>query len=197
MADRVSEALRRLRARFGEAEAQVDATQARARRASARRLREILAGPPEARVAGLRDPALTSADRAELERVLAEALPRRRPRVRATLTGTIGRLLRHARYRRRSLISLLIVAAPVLGLAGLIWARTLQDAVPVRLNAPYFIRWTLPGGQTVRTDESEDAKFVWLRRDGKSYLRRWFDAHGYGEAEVPDWFTRGALTTRP
>lgn len=198
MADRVSEALRGLRARFGEAEAHVDATQVRARQVSAHRLREILAGNPAARVAGLRDPALTSSDRAELERALAEALPRRRTRMRRSFVGAGRRVLRHLRYRRRGLVVLALLIAPTLGLAWSAWVHTLRDAVPVRLSAPYAITWTLAGGQTLRMDEAKDAEFVWFRRADRSYLRRWFDGRGYGEVEVKDAsFTRDALTLRP
>lgn len=194
MVDRVNEALRRLRARFGEAEAHVDATQARARKESARRLRVLLAGPPAARVAGLHDAALTPADRAELERALAEALPRRHVRVRRSLSGTGRRFLRHARYRRRGLIVLVLLVAPVLGSAWTMSSHTLVDAVPVRLTAPYTITWTLTGGQTLRVEEPMEAKFVWFVRDGKSYLRRWFDGRGYGEVAVTNAFTQTALT---
>ncbi|UIY43505.1 hypothetical protein [Methylobacterium radiotolerans] len=192
----MSEALRRLRARFSEAEAHVDASQGRARIASARRLREILASPPAAQVEALRDPTLTPADRAELERAVAEALPRRRTRARRSLTGAGHRLLRHVRYRRRGLIGLALLAAPALGLAWTISAHTLSNAVPVRLTTPYIITWTLPGGQTLRRNEAKEAAFVWFRRDGRSYLRRWFDGRGYGEVEVSDAFTRDALTLR-
>jgi hypothetical protein len=194
--DRVSEALRRLRARFGEAEAHVDATQARARKASARRLRDLLAAPPAAWVAGLHEAALTPADRAELERAVAEALPRRHVRVRRSLTGAARRLLRHARYRRRGLIALVLLVAPTLGLAWSMSTHTLADAVPVRLTAPYAITWTLAGGQTLRVEEPKDAEFVWFLRDGKSYLRRWFDGRGYGEVAVTNDFTRTAITVR-
>lgn len=196
MADRVSDALRRLRERFGEAEAHVDATQARARKASARRLRTILAGDPTSWVAGLHDAALTPADRAELERILAEALPRGRMRVRPWLAGAGRRLLREARYRRRGLIGLISATAPALIIAGAMSAHTLKNAVPVRLTSPFAITWILRGGLTVRTSEIKDAEFVLSRRDGKSYLRRWFDGRGYGEVEVPDDFTQTALTLR-
>ncbi|MBX9934749.1 MAG: hypothetical protein K2Y56_25100 [Methylobacterium sp.] len=197
MADRVSEALRRLRARFGEAEAHVDATQARARKASARRLRELLAGPPAARVAGLNDASLTPADRAELESAVAQALPRRHVRVRRSLTGAGRRLMRHVRYRRRGLITLVLLVTPALGLARTMSAHTLADAAPVRLTTPYAITWTLAGGQRLRMDEPKEAEFVWFQRDGKSYLRRWFDGRGYGEVMVSNDFTRTAITLRP
>ncbi|KAB1070580.1 hypothetical protein [Methylobacterium planeticum] len=196
MADRVSEALRQLRARFGQAEAHVDATQARARKASARRLRELLAGPPAARVAGLHDAALTPADRAELESAVAGALPRRHVRMRRSLTGAGRRLMRHVRYRRRGLIALVLLVTSALSLARTISTHTLGDAVPVRLTAPYTITWTLAGGQVLQMDEAKEAKFVWFQRDGKSYLRRWFDGRGYGEVMVTNAFTRTAITLR-
>ncbi|MGU3422324.1 hypothetical protein [Methylobacterium sp. D54C] len=193
----MSDALRRLRERFGEAEAQVDATQARAREASARRLREILASPAAARVAGLRDAVLTPADRAELERAVAEALPRRRLRARNRLGGAVRRMLRHARYRRRGLIGLVLLLGPALGLAWSARRNTLQDAVPVRLTGDYSMTWTLAGGQVLRRDEFKGTDLVWFRRDGKSYLRRWFDAAGYGEIQITDEDTRKAITERP
>ncbi len=197
MVDRVSEALQRLRARFGEAEAHVDATQARARKASARRLRELLAGPPAARVAGLNDAALTPADRAELENAVAQALPRRHVRVRRSITGAGRRLMHHVRYRRRGLIALAMLVIPAFSLARMMSIHTLADAVPVRLTTPYIITWTLVGGQTLRVEEPKDADFVWFLRDGKSYLRRWFDGRGYGEVAVTNDFTRTAITLRP
>lgn len=197
MADRVSEALARLRARFSAAEAHVDATRGRARRASAKRLREILAQPAKRWPAGLRDKALTPADRAELENAVANALPRRGPRRWISLAGTRRRLLHHVRYRRRGLVMLALLAAPAVSVAWSSWRHTLPDAVPVRLTTPFIIPWRLPGGQTLRIEEATGAEFVWFTRADRSHLRRWFDGRGYAEVEVSNAFTREALAVRP
>lgn len=196
MANRVSSALARLRARFGEAEAQVDATRGRARRASAQRLREILARPPKRWPAGLEDKTLTPADRAELENEIAKVLPRQGTRRRISSSGVGRRWLRHARYRRRGLVALALIIIPIFGLAWLAWRHTLPHAVPVRLMAPYVITWTLPGGQILRREETAQTEFVWFTRAGRNYLRRWFDGRGYGEVEIPDAFTKQALVLR-
>lgn len=92
---------------------------------------------------------------------------------------------------------LVLMIGPALGLAWLAWARTLSDAAPVRLSAPYGITWTLSGGGTLYTREAKEAELVWFRRANRSYLRRWFDGRGYGEVEVTDAFTQNAITLRP
>ncbi len=148
-------------------------------------------------MSGLRDAILTPADRAELERSVAEALPRRRTRARIGLGRATRRLLRHARYPPpRPALGLVLFLAPALGLAWSAWRNTLHDAVPVRLIDDYSITWTLAGGQLLRRDEFKGTDLVWFRRDGKSYLRRWFDAGGYGEAQITDEDTRKAIAER-
>jgi hypothetical protein len=75
----MSNRLATLTKRFVDAKADVDASKREIREASARKLAQLQASrDPAARLAGLKDPALTPYDRDRLEQTIANLLPRRR-----------------------------------------------------------------------------------------------------------------------
>lgn len=181
-------------ARFAQAKAQADASNARLRRASAARLAEILADPnANRRLAGLRDKALTPFDRAQLQRVLAEKLPEQRQRSPLGLRRQAAALLRQLRYRRRALIKAALLAVPLLAAATLTYRHT-PDGRAVRLKESFVICWRLPDGSLLWEQEAAYARVVLLRGSDRSFaLRRWFPRLGYGEVSVEPTFVERSL----
>lgn len=191
----MSTRLKTLAARFAQAKAQADASNARLRRASAARLAELLADPDPARqLAGLRDKALTPFDRAQLQRALAEKLPRRHRRLPLNLRQQVAALLQQLRYRRRALTWAALLAAPLLAAATLTHRHT-PAGQPVRLKETFIISWRLPDGSVRREQEAPRTRLVLLSKpNGKTDLRRWFSRVGYGEVEVGPAFVERSLS---
>ncbi|EIZ84324.1 MULTISPECIES: hypothetical protein [Methylobacterium] len=191
----MSARLKTLAARFAQAKAQADASNARLRRASAARLAEILADPDPARqLAGLRDRALTPFDRAQLQRALTEKLPGRRRRLPLSLCQQLAALLRQLRYRRRALTRAAVLATPLLA-AAVLADRHTPTGRPVRLREGFIISWRLPDGSIHQEQEAANTRLVLLHTsDGGFALRRWFPRLGYGEVAVEPAFIERSLS---
>lgn len=183
-----------LAARYAQAKAQADASNARLRRASAARLAEILADPnPTRGLVGLHDKALTPADRAQLQRALAEKLPGRRRRLPLGPRRRAAALLRQLRYRRHTLTQAVLLAAPLLVAVALTYHHTPNGRM-VRLRESFVISWRLPDGSLLRKHEPSYARLVLLRgSEGSFALRRWFPRLGYGEVAVEPAFVERSL----
>ncbi|MEG9528994.1 MAG: hypothetical protein MIL41_25030 [Hyphomicrobiales bacterium] len=193
----MNESLRRLQDRFHRAEEEADAAQAEARKASAARLRELLAEPNATkRVAGLRDPLLTAFDRAQLERALAESLPRRKPRAQLALSATLRGLGRSARYHRRGLLLGAVLVLPLAGLTLIAAHRTPPNGLPVRLTGKLIVPWHLPDGSRREEELGPGTDLVWVRHGRTAALRKWFPGLGYAEAIIDDELTRTQLQLR-
>ncbi|XYD06877.1 hypothetical protein R1A27_17020 [Methylobacterium sp. NMS12] len=190
----MSTRLNTLAARFAQAKATADASNARLRQASATRLAAILADPdPTRRITGLRDRALTPYDRAQLQQALAEQLPGRRRRLPLSLSHRLRAILRHAGYHRRALLRIVALLVPALTLAGLAHLHT-PIGRPVSLGEAFLIDWRLPDGTSRREQEATGTRFVLLAQpDGGLALRRWFAGRGYGEVPVTPAFVRQSL----
>lgn len=140
--------LRSLLDRYTQARADLDASNAEVRRASVRRLAELLASEDaKALVAGIGDPALTTYDRRQLEHAIADRLPKRR---RQKGLITFGRLitwsLRHASYHSRTSALLTILPSLMIPVAFMAWRNTATEEV--FFNQPWDFVWQYPDGRT-------------------------------------------------
>lgn len=181
----MSKRLATLKVRLFEAKADVDASKRELREASARKLAKLQALPdPAARLAGLKDPALTSYDRDRLEQTVADLLPRRRFRVPRSLADTMHAGLRHARYRWRGLVLLGLISIPVMVIAAVAASRTGQSMGTFNNN--YEFSWTFSDGHTEVIPVPAGAVAVVAGRlpNGDFRLRHWSAGAGYGVAVV-------------
>jgi hypothetical protein len=190
----MSRRLKALWSRYAEARADVDASNAEGRRASAMRLAELLKSTDRsALVAGLRDPALIPFDRAQLENAIAVRLPRRRIRIPLTIVATLRLGARHARYHWRGLVLFTLIATPVIATAGIAWENT--GEFKVTFANEWIFDWRFPDGHTEAIPISAGAAVVAMHQsqDGQVLLRLWDPNAGYGRAVVPgNWFSEHA-----
>lgn len=190
----MSRRLKALWSRYAEAQADVDASNAEARRASAMRLAELLKSTDRsALVASLRDPALTQFDRAQLENAIAVHLPRRRIRIPLTIGATLRFGVRHARYHWRGLVLFALIAMPVIAIGGIAWENTGEFKVTFANDV--IFDWRFPDGHTEAIPISAGAAVVATRQshDDQVLLRLWDPNADYGRAVVPaNWFSEHA-----
>jgi hypothetical protein len=171
--------------RFIDAKADADASKREFREASARKLAQLQASrDPAARLAGLKDPALTPYDRDRLEQTLADLLPRRRFRVPHSFTGIIHTSLRHARYHSRGLVLIGLMSIPVT-VIGRISASNTGHSMRT-FNNNFDISWRFSDGHSETiTVPAKSAGVVTGRLPNGDYrLRYWSANDGYGVAVV-------------
>jgi hypothetical protein len=192
MAGIMSKRLATLRERFLDAKADVDASNREIRQASATRLADLKAQTdPIKQVAGLKDPALTPFDREQLERAIADRLPRRRVRVPRSFTDTMRNGLRHARYHWRGLVLLGLISIPVTVIGGIAASNTGQSMGV--FNNDLSIVWQFPDGlsETISVPAKSAVVVTGRLPNGDYRLRYWSAIDGYGVAVVsPETFDR-------
>jgi hypothetical protein len=186
----MSKRLKTLWSRYTEAKADVDASDAENRRASAKRLAEILKSTNRsALVAGLKDPALIPFDREQLENAIAVRLPRHRLRIPLTIATTLGLAARHVRYHWRGLALFALIATPVITATGVAWHNT--GAFKASFSQAWTFDWHFPDGHVEAVSIPAEAGVVAIGRlrNGNISLRFWDPNAGYGRTDVPaDWF---------
>lgn len=171
--------------RFVEAKADADASKREIREASARKLIQLQASrDPAARLAGLKDPALTAYDRDRLEQTIAATLPRRHVTFPRSITNTVRTGLRRARYHWRGLVLLALVSIPVTGFGLIAVSHTGQSVGAYNKN--YDISWTFSDGHTEMIPVTAGTAAVVLGRlpNGDFRLRYWTASAGYGVAII-------------
>jgi hypothetical protein len=171
--------------RFVDAKADADASKREIREASARKLAQLQASrDPAARLAGLKDPALTPYDRDRLEQTVADLLPRRRFKFPRSITHTVHAGLRNARYHWRGLVLVALVSIPVTVFGAVAASHTGQSVGTYNNN--YDISWTFSDGHTEVIPVTAGAKTVVAGRlpNGDFRLRYWTARDGYGLAIV-------------
>jgi hypothetical protein len=181
----MSTRLATLRKRLFDAKADANASRREIRQASATRLAELLALPDRAaRLAGLKDPALTPYDRDRLEQTIADLLPRRRFRVPRSFTNTLYTGLRHARYHWRGMVLLGLISIPVTVIGRIAASNTAQWKA-VFIN-DYGTSWRFPDGHSETiTLPAKSAVIVTGRLpDGDYQLRFWSPDDGYAVTVV-------------
>ncbi|WP_061979186.1 hypothetical protein [Tardiphaga sp.] len=181
----MSKRLTTLTKRFIDAKADVDASKRELREASARKLVRLQALPdPAARLAGLKDPALTPYDRDRLEQTITDLLPRRRLKIPRSLADTMHAGLRHTRYHWRGLVSLGLLSIPIMVFGGVAASHTGQSMGTFNNN--YNISWTFADGHTEVIPVPAGAAVVVAGRlpNGDFRLRYWKASDGYGVAVV-------------
>ncbi len=181
----MSKRLATLKARLFEAKSDVDASKRELRKASARKLAKLQALPdPAARLAGLKDPALTPYDRDRLEQTITDLLPRRRFKIPRSLADTMHAGLRHTRYHWRGLVSLGLLSIPVMVLAAVSASHTGQPMGTFNNN--YEFSWTFSDGHTEVIPVPAMSPVVVTGRlpNGDYRLRHWSSGAGFGVAVV-------------
>lgn len=171
--------------RFVDAKADADASKREIREASARKLAQLQASrDPAARLAGLKDPALTPYDRDRLEQTVANLLPPRRFKIPSSITQTVHAGLRHARYHWRGLVLIAVVSTPVT-MFGLVAASHTGQSVGT-YNNNYEFSWTFSDGHTEVIPVTAGTAAVVAGRlpNGDFRLRYWTASAGYGVAIV-------------
>ena len=183
MTDRRSQLLERLRG----ARADVDASRARLRKASAERLAKLLERPAKQRLNALADPALSPFDRALLERSVEDELPKRRIVVPHSWIEDARAIGRSLRFHRRAATRIMLAVAPATCFVILALLGTPGRAIGVSFNVPMTVDWTLPDRSPLHEDLPMGTPSVLLISHGSGYLRKWFDGRGYGySGPVPD-----------
>jgi hypothetical protein len=186
--------LKTLLGRYVQARADVDASNAEIRRASAKRLAELLASADRnALVAGVSDPALAAGDRLQLERAIADRLPSRRQRAPAAIGRAINLSLRQGRYHLRAIAFLAILVSPMATVGSLAWRNTATQ------EAFFTQAWDFvchfPDGHRETIEIAAGAGVVAMpgSRADRVLLRIWNARAGYGLTEVPaSWLRRNA-----
>lgn len=149
-------------------------------------LATLMALPPRARIAHLKDAELTPLHQAELEASVRIALPRTAPAKAAPpkLSGALQRLLQPCGYRCVVTIVVLVIAGL---LAGLAWRNTGERLVAS--NETWVIDWRLPDGSTWHGAWKAGLPAVAMHpRHGTVVLRYWVAGRGYATTEVDqDW----------
>jgi hypothetical protein len=171
--------------RFIDAKADADASKREIREASARKLAELQASrDPAARLAGLKDPALTPYDRDRLEQTIANLLPRRRLKFPRSITHTVHAGLRHVRYHWRGFVLLALVSIPAT-VFGVVAASHTGQSVGT-YNNDYELSWTFSDGHTEVIPVTAGTVAVVAGRlpNGDFRLRYWTASAGYGVAIV-------------
>jgi hypothetical protein len=180
--------------RYAQARADVDASNAEARRASAVRLAELLKSTDRsALVAGLRDSALIAFDRAQLENAIAVRLPRRRVHIPLTIGATLRLGARHARYHWRGLVLSALITTPAIASAAIAWQST--GGFKATFANDWIFNWRFPDGRIEAFSIPAGAAVITMgsSRDGQVVLRLWDPNAGYGRAVVPaNWFSENA-----
>jgi hypothetical protein len=190
----VSRRLKALWSRYAEARADVDASNAEARRASAMRLAELLKSTDRsALVAGLRDSSLIAFDRAQLENTIAVRLPRRRIHIPLTIGAKLRLGARRARYHWRGLVLFALITTPVIASAAIAWQNT--GAFVVTFASDLILDCWFPDGHTeaIRIPARAGVVVMHQSPDHQVVLRIWNRNAGYGRAVVPEnWFLKNA-----
>jgi hypothetical protein len=148
-------------------------------------LATLMALPPRARIAHLKDAELTPLHQAELEASVRIALPRTSPAKAAPpkLSAALQRLLQPCGYRCAVTIVVLAIAGL---LAGVAWRNTGERLAS---NETWVIDWRLPDGSTWHGAWKAGLPAVAMHpRHGKVVLRYWLPGGGYATTEVnQDW----------
>ena len=180
--------------RFTQARADVDASNADLRKASARRLAQLLkAEKSSALVAGLKDPALIPFDREQLEYAIVERLPHHRSHVPPALKATLRSGLRQVRYHWRGLVWSILIITPVFVFAAFAWNNTGESKVFIANN--WDFNWTFPDSHTEKFSIPAGQAVVAMQpsQDDKIWLRFWDPNKGYGRTPVTGaWFSQNA-----
>jgi hypothetical protein len=145
-------------------------------------LATLMALPPRARIAHLKDAELTPLHQAELEGSIRIALPRTAPAGAAPLrlSAALRRLLQPCGYRCAVTIMVLAIAGL---LAGMAWRNTGERLVAS--NQTWVIDWRLPDGSTWHGAWKAGIPAVAMHpRHAKVVLRYWLPGHGYATTEV-------------
>lgn len=171
--------------RFATAKADVNASNRELREASARNLARLLALPdPAARLAGLKDPALTPYDRDCLEQAIAHLLPRRRFSVPRSFTGIMHTGLRHARYHWRGLVLIGLMSIPVTVIGRFAASNTGRSRAV--FHNDFAVTWRFADGHSETITMPAKSAVVVTGRlpEGDYRLRYWTADDGYGIAVV-------------
>jgi hypothetical protein len=182
----MNERLATLRKRIFDAKADADASKREMRQASAAKLAELQALPDaDARLAGLKDPALLPYDRQILEHTIADVLPRRRIRLPRTIGDIMRSGLRRARYHWRGLVVVTLISIPVMVIGG--WAILNTGHEKVHFDRELELTWTFPDGHTEIHALPVDTAVLVMGRNaaGDVRLRFWSALEGHGEAIMP------------
>lgn len=175
----MNDRLARLLDQYRRAEAAVDASQAKVRKRSAARLAKLLTLSPQERVRSLDDSGLTLFDREQLARSVEDALPRSRPQRFASPAFDAGKAWRLLAFHRRLLLRSFVALAPLVYFGTQAVLATPAQTVPVTVEVPLHVNWSMPGGFQQWIDTSADSEEVWVRVNGQGYLRRWIPGQGY------------------
>lgn len=180
--------------RYTQARADVDASNADLRKASAERLAQLLkAEKSSALIDGLKDPALIPFDREQLEYAIAERLPHHRSHFPPALGATLRSSLRQARYHWRGLVWSILTIAPAFVFAAFAWENTGESKVSFATE--WTFDWTFPDSHTEKLSIPAGATVVAMRpsRDDEIWLRLWDPNKGYGRTPVTGpWFSQYA-----
>jgi hypothetical protein len=186
--------LQKLKQRFAEAYADVDASRREIRQASARRLAELLRlTGRRALVAALQDLALTPGDREALARFIAGRLPRPSPRFVAGAAATLRWASQHARYHWRGLAVSALLAVPVVAVTITAVHNTGEQAI--QFDQDVVLTFTFGDGHSEPISRPRGSVLVIMGAPQPTLvrLRLWIPSYGYGYADVlNDWFRQHA-----
>jgi hypothetical protein len=155
-------------------------------------LATLMALPPRARIAHLKDVELTPLHQAELEGSVRIALPRTAPAKAAPpkLSAALRRLLQPCGYR-------CAVTIVVLAMAGLLAGTAFRNTGErlVTSNETWVIDWKLPDGSTWHGAWKAGLPAVAMHpRQGMVVLRYWLPGRGYATTEVnQDWLIEHSI----
>jgi hypothetical protein len=155
-------------------------------------LATLMALPPRARIAHLKDAELTPLHQAELEASVRIALPRTVPAGAAPprLSAALRRLLQPCGYRCAVILVVLTMAGL---LAGTAWHNTGQRVIVS--HETWLVDWHLPDGSILHGGWKAGFPVIAMRpRNGLVTLRFWLAGQGYAETEVDqDWLVTHSL----
>lgn len=186
--------LQKLKQRFVEASADVDASRREIRHASSVRLAELLRlTGPRALGAALKDAALTSSDRETLMRKIAERLPQGVPYFAAGLAARLQSASLHARYHWRALAVFAMLAVPMTAVVATMVHNTGERTV--QFDQDVVLTFSFGDGHAEAVSRPRGSVLVLTGRPDPKLvrLRLWIPSYGYGYADVLEgWFQQHA-----
>lgn len=171
-----------LRQRYRKAEERVEAADIEIRRASARRLAELMKLSSKERLAQIDDQILTAEDRQKLRRSIAGSLRHRKWNAPLFISRAVFSKLRSwARF----LPSTALVAAVIITLSAAVLEAQKNTYEVIVIPKSIEIDWLLPSGKIQKQVVPAGARLAVAWQSGALLIaRRWIEGQGYATAKI-------------
>lgn len=166
-----------LRQRYRDAEERVEAVNDKIRRASNRRLAELMKLPPKQRLAQIEDQILTAEDRKSLRQSIAGSLRHRRWHALLFASKTI---VASFRRWRQQYFAVVVIALAIIPLVAAAMKAKESTYKAIMIPEPIELDWRLPSGLVEREVVPAGHRLAVSKQSGSFVIaRRWIPGQGY------------------